>query len=1508
MLRFFRYFLGIIIVGVSVSVNAQCPEFFDGTGVPAQNPYWVHCFGNNFTLNLQSPDNIGAWTVDWGDGSPVENGPDLIPPAFIQHTYTATIDTFVVTFEETATGCIIQGVVVMEEPTNASIQIPLGGVTQVCAPAIIEFDNSSTDVSTTTVFTWDFGDGTPPAVFDHTNAGQTVQHQYLPGTVNCNTQVTLTAENYCNTAQGGPSTATFNPIQVWDVDDAAIDASDILLCYPDTTVAFTNITDRNCFAQGNTFQRQEFWNFGDYWGVGTDSTVGWTPWPPALPITIAYPGIGTYDVMLVDSSFCGLDTAYITVQIVPPPTALFTISDDTICAGDAITAFNMSAGGANDFSWNFGDGGGWQNTGGGNQTNTFNTPGDYTIFLVANIAGGTAACTDTFQLDLHVLPSPTSGITTPGAVGCDTLTVPFSDASVNAVNWFWDFDNGFTSTSQNPPVQFYNSPGNYNVSLTVTSNNGCVDVSNTTVNVYESPTVAFVPTSVCMNTQSQFTDNSTSAPGDPIINWDWDFGDGGNSTQQNPVHTYASMGTFDIILEVATANCTNADTVPVIVEPIPTAGFTMNPTDGCTPLLVDFTNTTAGATGGFEWSFGDGNTSTQTDPSHLFVNSSPNDTLFTIQLVASTTFGCTDTVTDQVTVFAGAQADFSHNGFPGCAPLPVDFTNLSTGATSYQWDFDDGMGSTATDPSHQYVNPTLFIEIFDVELIAFSPNGCSDTATQSITVYPEPDFGFTSVPDSGCSPLSVTFPAVVGAVSYDWDFGDGNTDTGPTPTHVYSNTTINDQSYTVTLIALNAFGCADTSMGSVLVFPNPTADFTVDVTDGCTPLDVEIQNNSTSADAFSWDYGDGATSATIQAVHTHTYNNPTNVTQTYDLELIASTTRGCADTAFETITVYPAVTSNFTQNTLSGCSPLNVNFTNLSSGTISSYAWNFGDGSIGNGVNEQHQFTYNGTTDTIYTVELIVFSPDGCSDTSTVDIQVFPKPFAGFNVNAINGCTPFIAEFQNISVGADSYSWDYGNGNTSDTQALLHEEVYTIFVPSPQSFTVELIVETLNGCSDTATQVIEVYPSVTAQFTSDTIGCSPFPVDFTEQSSGSVSSFDWDFGDGSADVQQNPQHTFFYNGTTDTTYLVELIVTSIYGCTDTAYGNVTVLPDPQAMFLATPVSQTYPDTTVNIANNTGQGPWQYEWDFGDGNTSNLQNPGVHDYTGWGTFDIMLIVSTPYCSDTAMQNIEIIPPLPVPDFIGSGEGCQPLTISFVNTSLYADSYIWQFGDGGTSNQVNPTYTYTIPGTYSVELIATGPGGVQSTVKVDSVIVHERANAFFTFTPAVVFVPSNPVQFYNLSSFADSYEWDLGDGTNSVAFEPVHSYTSAGFFNVTLIANNQWNCPDTLTISNAIEGKEGGDAIFPNAFTPNPNGPSGGAYDPNSFNNDVFFPVFEGVEDYHLMIFNRWGELIFESFDPNIGWDGYYRDQLCQQDVYVWKVRAEFTDGRVLDQVGDVTLLR
>jgi gliding motility-associated-like protein len=405
-----------------------------------------------------------------------------------------------------------------------------------------------------------------------------------------------------------------------------------------------------------------------------------------------------------------------------------------------------------------------------------------------------------------------------------------------------------------------------------------------------------------------------------------------------------------------------------------------------------------------------------------------------------------------------------------------------------------------------------------------------------------------------------------------------------------------------------------------------------------------------------------------------------------------------------------------------------------------------------------------------------------------------------------------------------------------------------------------------------------------------------------------ASSYLWDMGDGNVLVGASPSHTYVNPGPSDQPRTITLTATSPYGCISIAQQTVMVYPVPQAGFIATPFMQQFPDATVTLSNTSSPGNWSHAWSFGDGGASQQQQPGTHTYSTWGAFTITLVVSGTACSDTATQVITITPPLPTASFLGQGEGCAPLTVSFTNTSLQGLTYQWSFGDGGTSTADNPTYIYNVPGTYSVTLTAFGIGGsVNTFTKVDSVVVRPRANAFFVLQPTNVVVPTQPVFTYNLSANADQFTWDFGDGTISNAFNPTHYYQQAGTFDVMLIANNPWNCPDTFTVAGATTAEVSGEIVFPNAFTPG-NGPSDGYYDPRSFSNDHFFPKYEGVAKYRLEIFNRWGELVFVSEDVRKGWDGWYRGAPAKQDVYVWKCHATFSDGRDAVLKGDVTLLR
>jgi PKD repeat protein len=253
------------------------------------------------------------------------------------------------------------------------------------------------------------------------------------------------------------------------------------------------------------------------------------------------------------------------------------------------------------------------------------------------------------------------------------------------------------------------------------------------------------------------------------------------------------------------------------------------------------------------------------------------------------------------------------------------------------------------------------------------------------------------------------------------------------------------------------------------------------------------------------------------------------------------------------------------------------------------------------------------------------------------------------------------------------------------------------------------------------------------------------------------------------------------------------------------------------------------------------------------------------------------------------------------------GCAPMKVRFYNKSTSYDSCKWTFGDGGYSNKKDPEWIFDVAGEYKVVLNVYSDGG-QLSSSVATVTVHPRPQAHFEISPAKAVLPNDEIRFMNYSINAVQFKWKFGDGTTSESFEPVHTYSKYASYNVSLVVFSDWGCSDSLAVLNAFSGSAYF-IEFPNAFIPNPQGPSGGFYSSKSDENaQVFHPSYSGVSDYQLKIFSKLGVVIFESSDVNLGWDGYNKGQLCDPGVYIWKVRGKFRNGEPFIKMGDVTLLK
>lgn len=253
------------------------------------------------------------------------------------------------------------------------------------------------------------------------------------------------------------------------------------------------------------------------------------------------------------------------------------------------------------------------------------------------------------------------------------------------------------------------------------------------------------------------------------------------------------------------------------------------------------------------------------------------------------------------------------------------------------------------------------------------------------------------------------------------------------------------------------------------------------------------------------------------------------------------------------------------------------------------------------------------------------------------------------------------------------------------------------------------------------------------------------------------------------------------------------------------------------------------------------------------------------------------------------------------------GCEPLKIHFTTNICKADSCNWSFGDGGYSNSKEPDWIFDEEGQYRVVLTVYHEGAPASFGSV-LVTVHPKPQARFETLPDAPEIPGDEIRFLNYSTNATSYKWDFGDGTESELFEPVHKYNRFGSYDVSLVLTSEYGCVDSVFVANAFSGSD----YFiemPNAFIPNPDGPSGGLYSAKSDEAaQIFHPVFEGVTEYQLRIFSKLGLLLFESNDVNIGWDGYFKGQLSNPGVYIWKIRGNYRNGEPFIMMGDVTLLK
>jgi gliding motility-associated-like protein len=430
------------------------------------------------------------------------------------------------------------------------------------------------------------------------------------------------------------------------------------------------------------------------------------------------------------------------------------------------------------------------------------------------------------------------------------------------------------------------------------------------------------------------------------------------------------------------------------------------------------------------------------------------------------------------------------------------------------------------------------------------------------------------------------------------------------------------------------------------------------------------------------------------------------------------------------------------------------------------------------------------------------------------------------------------------------------------------------------------------------------------------VGCFPILVSFKDTLQKGITYF-WNF-----DSDNFPNNIDAITNSPDTSHLY--IATGIYrvrlisedsttcNIRDTSYITITI-SDRRVFpsFIATRVlpcninKYTFENTSTTF-DGTAFVPTSFVWDYGDGSPKDTTNKlpiREHTYASLGTYFVTMTVIDPrFCNAPITDTVKIIvePNVKaVPDVIK--DACAPATYTFLNNSLFATGWEWQFFNEagtiiGTSNIEEPDFTFTIGGVFRYRLIASNPNtcNLSDTSAFFTVKVIAVPNALFDYAP-IPPEPNVPVKFRNLSTNANSYLWAFGDGASSTLFEPSHEYNKTGAYKVTLYAYNNLICIDTaqLVVNVIIVPL----LDVPNAFTPGKFG-----------SNGIVYVRGFGIEKMEWKIYNRWGELVFRSTDKLFGWDGFYKGKLQAMDVYTYTLDAQFVDGQKKRQTGDITLLR
>ena len=1187
-------------------------------------------------------------------------------------------------------------------------------------------------------------------------------------------------------------------------------------------------------------------------------TYSWDFGDGTLPSNLQNPShifltYGTKNVRLTitNNLGCVKDTVK-QVLVNPRPVPGFTFSTPS-CVGTPVQFTDQSTtlpgflGSIVTWQWDFGDGSvtppiSFPSS--PNISHTFPaTATTYTVRLTVTTSNG---CTAYIEHIVTNVIAPIASFTC-SSTACSAQPVQFTDSSVpngggNIQSWLWNFDDtpsgtNNVSTLQNP-IHNFSAPGYYNVSLTVTNQNGCTSSYTITppVNISTGALANFTATSACLGTGTVFTDASVPNSG-IVVGWHWDFGDGQYSNSSNPVHSYSFAGNFNVNLTITTSTGCIKDTtklVQIFAKPIAAYLFTPSACSSDSVYFTDASVSPHGFVNKWVWDFGDGSvpvTRLITDPSPNVAHKFPNGGTFAVKLTITSSDLCIAEKINNVPVQYSPMANFDYAAIR-CANSPLQFTDITqlnggTGLVGWSWNFGDvqsGINNTSTvqNPQHSYLSggPKTVV------LIVTNASGCKDTIQKTFTVNATPVASFTATASCISSPtvfhdISSTATGTT-ITSWLWNFGDAssgvnNTSTLQNPSHTY----LTQGTYLVRLTIHNSSQCEKDTLISIQTNAKPIAQFSSATS--CAGDSTYFQDLSIAPGSYltgwRWDFGDGSPGSTLQNTY-HTFA----VAGTFNVKLVVTNGSGCQDSVIVPVMSRPKPIADFIATSMY-CPKGFVQFEDQSEAVAASITerfWTFEPGYTSNLTDPG--YTYQ-VTNATYPVSLVVTDNHGCKD--TIEKNVFVKPGFSFAFTSDTACFNSPVHFSaiNQTTGDSLYNvtWNFDDPDSGpDNTSHLYNPVHLFTKTGP--FHVQLKAHNSDNCVDSIQQTVTVYKLPVPLFSVLTTPCFDTArfTDLSEAGDGVISRWTWRFGDNTGQTINSPGPGNTYHKYAEGIYSASLKIKNSFGCIDsiTQLNNVVITCISSIFKVSDTVCAKYP-VLLTDSSTPASLITSWKWKIIDENggiiLDTLYHPPFTSFTYKfmqpGLDTIKQTVTTSFggvtISDSSLKII-LVKPSPTAGFATNINICNHDSTGFRMIQIPGDtitSYRWRFGDPGsgindtTSLLTDPMHLYSKIGKFWPGLLVINQEGCKDSI-YKKITVHKLPVARFSFPDTSC--SRQMLELSNTTVQGDTtlrnLSWHFSGPVNPSAVShsatPDVSYDLEGMYNINLQVEDNFGCRDTV----------------------------------------------------------------------------------------------------------------